>query len=269
MKLKFKNLMYVLGLGLVIVSCSKNEENFVPELTKEEVKNIVKADQVVNDIFGLAQNNSLLTRTSSRNSNTTNMSCFTSTVIDISEGSKIKLDFGSGCDFFGKTYKGKLEIVYEIIDGGYKKSLAFSGFSIDGVDVEGSANFTILLRNNAGNFHVTTDANLFIKLEDGTRISREGNLNLEKVEGSDTPITLQDDIYKITGSWKSIGKDGFIRTVMIEDGLVTKFGCEFITKGIMKIVKGTNEYSLDFGDGTCDNKVSFTDGNGTTTELSI
>lgn len=267
MKLNFKNLLVFIALGLAIVSCSKNEENLAPELTKEEVKNIIKSNSVLRNVFDLAENNTLSARVVNRNTTTT-VSCFTNTVINIEGGNKISLDFGSGCDFFGKTYKGQLEIVTEFIEGGYKKTMSFSEFSVDGNSIEGNTEFVIMLKNEKDNFYTSTNANLIIKLEDGSQITRNGAWSLEKIEGTGT-LVLSDDVYKTLGNWKSVGTDGFTRSISIDKGLINKFGCSFISEGTMKIVKGSNEYTIDFGDGTCDGTATFTDADGNTTEFTF
>lgn len=267
--LNIKKIILSISLGLVVCSCSKKEENLAPELTANDVKSIVKTDQVFQDVFGLAQNNSFFNKAAAKGTNSTTVSCFFKNVISIGEGQKVMLDFGNGCDFFGKKYEGKLEIVYQEIDGGYKKSFSFNGFSIDGTKVAGSTDFSITLKNDNGNFAVVARGDLAIELATGEKVTRKGTWNLEKVEGTNTILTLSDDVYAITGSWESLSLDGFARNISISKPLKTKFGCVFASEGTLSINYGNRNYIVDFGNGKCDDVISFTDAKGNVTEISV
>lgn len=261
-----RNILVTCLMCIGLFSCSDNEENVTPELTKDEVKNIVKTDEVFESIFGLAQNDAFFTKSAGKNTNTT--PCYLTNVVTIEDGKKITLDFGAGCASFGKKYAGKVEIMYELIEGGYKKSFSFEGFSINNTKIIGDTNFTITLKNDAGNFLVATNANLTINLESGETITRKGSWMLEKTEGSNT-LMLSDDVFSMTGSWESIGKDGFTRSITISKPLITKFNCLLIVEGVLNVKKGDKNYSVDFGDGTCDNEISFTNANGETNVISL
>lgn len=258
----------ILFIGLIgFVSCSNEDKNVAPELTVEEAKNIVLADDAINSLFKFVEADAS-TAAKGEVASTTS-SCFLKNVIDISLGKKITFNFGTGCDFFGETFKGSLEIVYKAVDGGYSKMLTFQGFSINGVEFSGSSDYTFILKNDAGNFAVNTKADLIVKLTDGSVITKKGSWAIEKTAGSDTVLDIRDDVYETSGSWESISKDGFVRNVTITNNLVTSFGCIYIKKGVVSIVKGGKQYAIDFGDGTCDNTATFTNSDGSKTDFSM
>lgn len=260
--LKIKTIILSTFLGLAVVSCSKNDDNVpAPELTVNDVRDIVKTNQVIDDVLGLAKNDSFFSKTAGKSKGSTEtVSCFFKNFVDVELGKKVKLDFGNGCTFFGKKYEGKLEIVYQKIDNGYKRMLTFDGFSINGTKVAGNSNFEMTFKNKAGNFAVATDANLVIEFATGKKITRKGNWNVE---------TSKDLSTSMSGNWESLSLDGFTRSISISKPLKTKLGCIFATEGVMKINYGNRSYALDFGKGECDDKVSFTNADGKVTEFSL
>lgn len=270
MNFKFlrKNVLLTGLACIAFVSCSKDETNeTVSELSVDEVKNIAKADVAFESVFDIAKSDAFSAKPSGESKNSTTP-CFLTNVIEIKGGKKITLDFGTGCSSFGKEYAGKVEIIYELIEGGYKKSLSFEGFSVNNTKVAGNSDFTFTLKNKEGNFFVSTKADLSVALENGENITRKGNWEFEKTEGSDT-LLLVDDVFSMTGSWESVGKDGFTRTITVDEALITKFNCAFVVDGMLKIKKGDKDYTLDFGDGTCDSEAVFTNAKGETTVISL
>ncbi len=182
--------------------------------------------------------------------------CNLSKVIKIKNG-KFRYNFDPSCVFFGKTYEGTLDIEYKPKEnGGYTVTITFGNFKKNKIKFNGSITFDIMLKNDAGHLYVNTKFDLTITLENGKKTIGKGSLELEKVEGNETPMELSDDVYEVSGSWMLVGFDGVKKEVKIIKNLVIKspIECRYPTSGTLEVKKGSETHIIDFGDGTCDNK---------------
>ena len=77
------------------------------------------------------------------------------------------------------------------------------------------------------------------------------------------PNNPNDDISTISGTAHGTDRNGKDFSVDINTPLVREMGCRWITKGNMTLkLQGKKDRTIDFGDGTCDNKATVTiDGN--------
>lgn len=256
--LKTKNIV-LFFLALVTISCSKEEVVKDAELTAQEVKELVQVDDFLTSIYGISDVN----RVSAKSANTKQkVSCMLQNVVDIDLGKKLTLDFGAGCDAYGKTYAGKMHINYEFVDGGYKSNFKFEGLSVDGIKVEGSLAF------EATNSSVQFESNLIVTLASGKSLKREGTWSLEKTGGNAT-LGWGDDVYSMGGSWEATSSEGVTLAIKVEKNLVKKNSCAFISEGVIKITKYNTDYFVDFGDNTCDSKVTIKDSEGNVKEISL
>jgi len=77
-------------------------------------------------------------------------------------------------------------------------------------------------------------------------------------EGAGT-ATLDDDVWRVEGTSRGVTADGLSWSATVNTALVKSAKCHWISKGIMLITpKDQPQYKVDFGDGTCDNKVTVT-----------
>lgn len=77
-------------------------------------------------------------------------------------------------------------------------------------------------------------------------------------EGAAT-ITQEDDVWRIEGNSSGVTAEGLNWIAIVNSAIVKSSKCRWISKGIMMITpKDLPEYKVDFGDGSCDNKVTVT-----------
>jgi hypothetical protein len=77
------------------------------------------------------------------------------------------------------------------------------------------------------------------------------------VAGQNTP-QLSDDAYDITGSANGINRKGNAFTATITTALHVQAGCPYIESGVVEHTVNNKTYTLDFGNGTCDNQATIT-----------
>lgn len=261
-----KKSLLTITIVLGFASCSKEEVVNVTsrESTQSEVQEFVQATVITEDlsvVLEKALKNTLV----KQKGDIKRSSCISKRLTDIDENTRVlTLDFGSGCrDFItGRELSGKLLIKISVPDNGYKKQVDFVGFHINGIKIEGSISLEKNLDTTNGNNPSSKfDAILKITLPSGKFISPSGFWIKEQVKGANTPLNILDDEYEITGSWASLNSDfSDRRRITIIRPLVRKsfFKCKFISSGTILFSGSDKEkrFTLDFGNGTCDDKVT-------------
>lgn len=268
-----KKLAYLSIIGLLLfASCESSEEiNSFDEALTEEALNIVLADDISTEIDEVVEDDSIESGFESRSSNTTNnhTSCVERTVEETTNGKIVTLDFGEGCEGRrGREFAGKIIIEYVKTDTSLSKTLTFENFSVEGNTVEGGKSIVKVKENANGNPEATFNIDVTITLESGAVIVRKGSKVKEKIEGADTD-TRGDDVYSISGNWESVNKNGVVKTATITTNLKREWACKYIVSGIIEISKDERTATLDFGDGSCDNKATLTDAEGNTKEITL
>lgn len=113
-----------------------------------------------------------------------------------------------------------------------------------------------------GAYAVTS--NMTITLEDGTQVTEKGTRNFGIRFGE----TLSDLAVTVTGGWDvTSGTDSY--AVIITEALETTASCNYIIAGEMTITKQEEVYSVNFGEGVCDDKATVTKPDGTEEEISL
>ncbi len=268
-----KKLAYLSIIGLLLfASCESSEEiNSFDETLTEEALNIVLADDISTEIDEVVEDDSIESGFDSRSSNTTSnhTSCVERTVEETTNGKIVTLDFGDGCEGRrGREFAGKIIIEYVKTDTSLSKTLTFENFSVEGNTVEGGKSIVKVKENANGNPEATFNIDITITLESGVVIVRKGTKVKEKIEGADTD-TRGDDVYSISGNWESVNKNGVVKTATITTNLRREWACKYIVSGVIEISKDGRTATLDFGDGSCDNKATLTDAEGNTKEITL
>lgn len=277
MILKVFNLRLLTIMGMLIfASCSNNDglDDVETDLSTDDVEAVVLADDITSDIDNILEdddNDFNLLGKGVEQSKSSIADCVVRTVEENPNENTITitLDFGDGCvGKRGREFKGKIIIVYERTDTGYSKSVTFEGFSIDGNVLEGSKSVVKVKENENGNKEATHTVDLTLTLSTGEMVSLEGTRIREKIEGDGT-ILRGDDVYLISGSWRFINKNGVEFSGTIIEKLRREYACKYIVSGVTEISKNGNVYTLDFGDGSCDNKATLTNAAGEIMEISL
>lgn len=261
--------------AMVIVSCSKNEgiqTEVGSELSVDDVKAVVLADDVSENldniledsfgIFGLGRPEDA--------SRSTTPDCYTYTKEEGENSVTVILDFNEeGCtDHFGNNLSGKITMVYSTLENGYSYTTTFEEFTYGDYTVNGTKSTEYIKENENGNKQFTCAADFTMTNADAETVAFKGTRTREKIEGGDT-IERGDDVYSISGNWEYTNENGETYSATIIENLRREFACRYIVSGVTEVSKNGVTYTVDFGDGECDNIAIVTDADGNETEISL
>lgn len=195
--------------------------------------------------------------------------CVTVTTVVTELTREKTIDFGEGCTLpNGNTLAGIIKLSYAKDPEMAQKTLDLSltGFSFNGVAVEGSASILRQRSNANGNPQSSVSANYDLTWPSGDTASYDGNRSREWVEGVGTGF-WGDNVILIEGSATYTGRAGNTYSKAITQTLRRELSCRFIVSGEVTFSRNANSASLDFGDGSCDAKGIFTNAQGESKEV--
>lgn len=255
-----KQLLLSTAVALLVFSCSKDTEtpiNQDAELSKTEVKTVMDtdelssiADDVVRDLFENGQ------------------SAKTSKIVDCYEA--LYTNTGFSVTFTDCSVKegsdnltGSISVVYEMGAETTGFAVTFADLMVGNININGTRTFSFP-SEQTNSIEFTVTSNMVIVMGDGAVIKENGN----KTVGIDLENGLENGLVTLDGEWV-VEADGNTYSVNITSLLETKFGCEYVGKGIMFLAKNGLEVSVDFGDGGCDDMAELTYPDGTKEEFSL
>lgn len=186
------------------------------------------------------------------------------------------IDFGSGCPAQnGRVLAGQI-IVSESADfysAGATRIVETNGLTVDGNSLEFQrtlSNLGISEANGLMSWSVEV-AGTKIKSSDGKTVTWTASRLRTMLEGLETPETRTDDVFEITGSASGTCSEGHSFNATITSPLIRRVACQWIESGVITFESEGHRgnRSLDFGDGTCDDKATVTLANGQTREITI
>ncbi len=171
----------------------------------------------------------------------------------------VTVDFGSGCtDADGKLKAGKVLLNVEAIwQPNAKITVAYDNYSENGVKVEGQFIFTNLSTNTAAILSIDAQ-NIKFTDPNGYTFSFSGNQTYTQIEGNPTWWNWLDDVYHVTGSIYSTLTNGETVNWLIQTPLEKANACYYVSKGTGILDINGLPVTVDYGDGMCDNKGTFT-----------
>jgi hypothetical protein len=183
----------------------------------------------------------------------------------------ITLDYGEGTELKnGKVFAGKIEIVLTAPKGtdGATKTISYLNFSVDSVSVNGTITETWSVTESvskSSSFSGTLD---FV-LADGSTIKRTEVNTRKWISGLDTPLDHTDDTIEVTGKAEATSSNSESYTKEITTPLVKTGECRNYVQGVVSVIQnGVQLFTLDYGNGECDNLAEMTvNGETTTIEL--
>ena len=188
-------------------------------------------------------------------------SCVSRTLVLEGNNINISLDYGNGCEGpHGNVLAGLIRIDIQLLSADEKLiTHSFEDFSINGRSIEGSITRNRIRSNQNGYPQVETSKDIIIQWDEDTVFNRVGQTTRVWVAGNDTR-SWGDDVFLTTGNW-NISRNGVLkRSVTITKELRREMSCRFLVSGTMNIEGSQANYSLDFGDGTCDDVAVVTSG---------
>ncbi|HWJ28356.1 MAG TPA: hypothetical protein VNS32_17555 [Flavisolibacter sp.] len=271
MKLLGTCVLSVLTLTAILFSCKKTEQKInnatdIPSAVSLTASASV-SQAAYDDVFGVVMQEGETHKISGRYVPGYRLqSCATVTLspADTTTFPKtMTIDFGSGCvSPDGVTRKGKLIVSLSgmIRNIGSILSVAFENYYVNGFKVEGTYSIKNNTSNNVLSF-ITQTVGGKVTYPDGTTyVTHTGTHTYTQTSGSATP-SFADDSWSVTGSGNTANSKGDILTVIIKTALLKNVICQHITSGAEEFTYNNLKGTLDFGNGTCDDKATLTIGN--------
>ncbi len=260
-------------LSILLVGCNKDEseEQSLSSLNLEETELTVKVDnatEIVSDTFV-----QIYETEESLNKGPIHPhipDCATISVEITSTSKEVTVDFGTeGCEVRGgHIVKGKVNMSYvaDIDAMSLVINYNLEDFFIDDVQFAGAKTITRVKANDGGNPQYTMNLDLVVTFVDGTEASRTGTKTREWIEGSFNG-NWGDNVFLITGAWETNFVNGNMHSTTITTPLRREASCRFLVSGVVELVRTNFSGSLNYGEGTCDNKAVFTNADGEEQEI--
>ncbi len=272
-----KKLAFILGITILLSSCSKDENPVSNTLTDVDLILASEKSSFADNIDINYSSELADSYNSYNNKSTTNVftTCANISIDNANPGEfpkTITVDFGSSCTINGITRSGILTITltdYVINNGSQMTIVRGSNYYVNGYKVEG----TIVYENT------TTDPNIPSwnrDLSNGKITTPTGSIytytdtrSVELIEGS-TTLTLTDNVYKVTSGTRTVVRPNnttLTSTVIIP--LIKSYSCSYISEGSLDLQGTYLDGILDYGNGTCDNQATYTHSNGQVFNISL
>lgn len=197
-------------------------------------------------------------------------------IIDNTRIRTITLDFGDGCEMKKRhVLSGKITMVVVLDLDTKEKEVTHTyeeGFTVDDVLVSGTSIITRIRENGNGNPQRTVIFNKTLEWPDGKIVNRNGEKTREWIEGYNNK-GWGDNVHLISGNWETTFYNDDNTTTIFSTVILTplrrEFSCKYIVSGKKTIEKGTRKGTVDFGNGKCDNKATFTPKDGEPVEFTL
>ena len=266
-----------IAIGIMAISCNKEDAstNSQQGISKEEIAMEGKLDKSIDDVDNIIEEGFLMQ--SGSGGKTLNSSRFLSdcgTISSTLTGStwSVTIDFGTtGCTLWnGNILKGKIILSFTNDFQAMTKvvSYTFENFYHNDVSLNGNKTFTRVRANANGNPETRFDVSLTLVLANGDTYSRTGLRVKEWTAGYDTPHTLSDDVYIITGNWTAVSPQG-TKSASVTVPLKKLGNCRYIVEGIVVFTRNESEATLDYGSGGCDDQAMLSIDGGAATAITL
>lgn len=268
----------VSGIAIVMlsffISCDStndgNDNN--PALTAKDIAVNSKIDVAIDDVVYIVEDQYTAQQSISNRSSTASKSilptCATFTTVLVDGTWTRTIDFGSaGCTLpNGNVLKGKIIISFsnDFTSKSRTLSYRFVDFYHNGKLLQGNKSITYESKSTEllSTEHpvMTFTVDMKITFDDGKIYTRTGTKVKETIEGNETPLNWEDNVFLVTGNSATSLANGNTITTIITTPLryITSCKLPFPVSGIVSITKNTSEGILDFGDGNCDNLATIT-----------
>jgi hypothetical protein len=253
-------LLLLLSLVVFAVSCNKDENNSIS--TKQEMKANAQMDEISDDVSKIVDDQFDaqfgLSGKTVQNTETFLPNC-AEVVATVSGSTWTRTITFTNCTMpNGNVLDGQI-----IVSGNTNPDLpvhvinySFINFHHNNILIEGNRTVTRTLESTATLEAIhpvaVLDINMTATFPDGLVATRVGTRTREMVEGYNTPLFWQDNVFSITGSWTTTFPNG-TRTSTISEPLRVRMNCPHIVRGIIDVVGPFGTGSINYGDGTCDN----------------
>jgi hypothetical protein len=184
----------------------------------------------------------------------------------------ITIDFGTGCTTNNITRKGKLKVTLSGLVSTPQATMKIEreNYYVNGLKVEG----TIVYVNETSTPNVPqwsrTITNGKLTNSEGMVFLNAGIHTIKQTEGVGTPLILSDNTYEMTQGNHTVSKEnGPSLTLTVTEALVKKYDCDYVSKGKLTLKGAFLNGTIDYGNGECDNKFTYTHENGIVLNLTM
>ncbi|MFK7899967.1 MAG: hypothetical protein AB8B61_04330, partial [Cyclobacteriaceae bacterium] len=269
-------------------SCDKEQETVIEASTNtQEIIDNTDSENEFNDLSSITREiTDNATYTSSSSGRITAL-CHTITKNNANSNDldTITIDFGTtGCDYYGRTRKGKIIFTYtdRHRNTGAVITTTLDNYYVDNTKVEGTREVKNQGPNVDGNLVFTVSVTGGkLTFSDSSTALWSSSGRTRTVDLQDTPEDKSDDIISVSGTTTNVSRTGVTRTSTVntatplvfystckqEGGLIGKHRWIPVS-GIKEVeierTSGTFSRSIDFGDGSCDQKFEVTTSTGNT-----
>ena len=267
--LRFSGFITVLML-LFMVGCQKDvtPTTQTTPLSITAEKSVVIADQTFDALNGITDN-----YFSTNGLKGTGLMCPALSANLNSFPIVISLDWGTGCAGTGDgiTRSGKISVSLSGLmkETGSVATFSFTDFVSDGNKISGVHRITYKGPNPGNNwprYTVFTEAKIIFP--DAKFMTYRAEYTRLQSEGSAT-VTQDDDVWRIEGAASGLTREGAAWTAKFPSAVVKKMSCQWFSSGSVEVtLTGEAARTINFGDGTCDNKATLTVG-GVTTNITL
>jgi hypothetical protein len=276
MKLNLRVSTMIVAIIFITASCSNDESVDVvqEDLNVEEVAQSLEIDQATAALDDISLEVFEVQEQSESNKGPVGErfnflpNCVTVTVVAEQGHREITMDFGNGCEIRGNTLVGKIIMTYtrNKEERNINISKTFEGFSFNYKQIVGTKSILKQWPTDGGYPVFTKSVDIAMIWPDGAEASRQGIRVKEWVEGFRSGI-WSDNVFEVTGSWTTTFRNGNTHSVEVLKVLRREAVCKFFVSGSMYVDRPNRSGVLDFGDGDCDNKATFTTNDGEVKEI--
>lgn len=260
---KIKVLSIAILACLFVVSCSDDDSNnnSSPDITQEDVMKSLEVEKISNFIDDMTLDNISMNRSNAEiSSKFTSNDCADFSVTDTG----YTLTFTDCTTEDGETISGSINVSVVIENNTVSTTITFDNLTFAGNSVNGSKSTSYSINTaDGGSFMYTVTSDLSITLADGTTASEQGTKTYT-ING----LGNADATYTLSGNWTvTLNADTY--SLATDPTLEGTLSCGYITTGTLVMTKNTLTASINYGDGTCDNKATVTYPDGTSEEIEL
>ncbi len=173
------------------------------------------------------------------------------------------IDYGTGCTdpHDGRLRSGKLLVSLDNYwnEIGSSLTITFSDYKDSEISLKGS----IVVKHDAIGQYTVSVVNGVCSTSKWD-IKYQSSYTYKWLQGFETEATVLDDIIEVSGSASGVNRKDLSFKTRILTPLVKAMNCKWVQKGVLEVTPdGKSARTLDFGDGTCDNKAKITVGGNT------
>jgi hypothetical protein len=277
MKLVLKKLQLVV-LALLVFSSCNNEDVTLDDaevISEEQLNSMDEVDLISEEVNGVVEDiyaaDEIASISRSNYVSDYLPDCVTITRVITSTTKELTIEFADNCELRnGNVVSGIINLSYAKDMEALSKVLTFSleDFVFNGVSVEGSSTITRTRSNENGNPQTVAEASYSAVWPNGETASYNGTRTREWIEGYGSG-TWGDNVFLITGNATFTNRMGNTWSRAVLTPLRRELACRFLVSGVLEISRNSNTATIDFGDGSCDNKAVITYPDGTTKEINL